>query len=455
MISMENQETLTSEKTDLEQFHKIGKSGNPYDIIDSKIADYVISHNHIIIISGKPYIYKNGVYVKDKNGNVLRYLIKQLIFEELINITRVNRVLNLILADYKLEKDIDDINQYPDSWINFKNGMLDLETMELRDHDPKYLSINQIPHNYVKTSEKWADRSTLYKFINDLIPDKEDRTMFLEYCGYCMTRSTRIQKFMVLNGPGGTGKSTLIGVLEKAVGRENISNLSLQDLNERFAPTNLFGKMLNSCADIPNKAMEKVDVIKKITGEDTIKGEYKGGDVFFFHSYAKLIFSANEIPISLDDKTNAYYRRFLILNIDKRAEYIPDLKYKLGQETEFLISMAVNAAHELFKRGEILESENSKKAVEELYKQADSVQAFIIDEMEKDNGSKITRSELYGLYERYCEENDRTSITKNRFYKNLREKGYKEAKINGIMYFKGLKQVNDGFQECRNRVFNE
>ena len=143
------------------------------------------------------------------------------------------------------------------------------------------------------------------------------------------------------------------------------------------------------------------------------------------------------------------------MNIDKRAEYIPDLKYKLGQETEFLISMAVNAAHELFKRGEILESENSKKAVEELYKQADSVQAFIIDEMEKDNGSKITRSELYGLYERYCEENDRTSITKNRFYKNLREKGYKEAKINGIMYFKGLKQVNDGFQECRNRVFNE
>ena len=75
--------------------------------------------------------------------------------------------------------------------------------------------------------------------------------------------------------------------------------------------------------------------------------------------------------------------------------------------------------------------------------------------MEKDNGSKITRSELYGLYERYCEENDRASITRNRFYKNLREKGYKEAKINGIMYFKGLKQVNDGFQECRNRVFNE
>ena len=68
---MENQETLTNEKTDLEQFHKIGKSGNPYDIIDSKIADYVISHNHIIIISGKPYIYKNGVYVKDKNGNLL------------------------------------------------------------------------------------------------------------------------------------------------------------------------------------------------------------------------------------------------------------------------------------------------------------------------------------------------------------------------------------------------
>lgn len=440
---------------DLAQFHRIGKHGNPYDIIDSKIADYITEHYHIIVISGKPYIYKNGVYQKDEDGNILRYLIRQLIFTELITIQRLNRVLNLILSDYTLKKDIDDINQYPDSWINFKNGMLDLVSMELKQHDPKYLSINQVPHNYCEASEKWEDRSTLHIFINDLIPDPEDRKMFFEYAGYCMTKSTRLQKFMVLNGPGGTGKSTVINLLEQAVGKNNISSLSLQELNDRFSPTNLFGKLLNSCADIPNRAMEQVDVIKKITGEDTIKGEYKGGAVFFFHSYSKLIFSANEIPISLDDKTNAYYRRFLILNIDKRARYIPDLRNKLEREIEFFISKAVRAAHELFIRDGISESQNSKKAVEELYKQADSVQAFIIDEMEKEDSARISRTELYRLYTEYCVDNDRISITRNRFYKNLREKGYGEVQEKGTRCFMGLKQINDGFKECRNTVFSE
>lgn len=260
---------------------------------------------------------------------------------------------------------------------------------------------------------------------------------------------------MVLNGPGGTGKSTVINLLEKAVGKNNISSLSLQDLNDRFSPTNLFGKLLNSCADIPNRAMEQVDVIKKITGEDTIKGEYKGGAVFFFHSYSKLIFSANEIPISLDDKTNAYYRRFLILNIDKRARYIPDLRNKLEREIEFFISKAVRAAHELFIRDGISESQNSKKAVEELYKQADSVQAFIIDEMEKEDSARISRTELYRLYTEYCVDNDRISITRNRFYKNLREKGYGEVQEKGTRCFMGLKQINDGFKESRNTVFSE
>lgn len=61
-------------------FHKIGKSGNPYDIIDDKIANYIINHENIIMIAGKPYIYKEGVYKRDEDGNILRYLIKSIVF---------------------------------------------------------------------------------------------------------------------------------------------------------------------------------------------------------------------------------------------------------------------------------------------------------------------------------------------------------------------------------------
>ena len=40
----------------------------------------------------------------------------------------------------------------------------------------------------------------------------------------------------------------------------------------------MYGKLLNACADIPCKAMENTDVLKKAVGEDTLIYEKKGQD---------------------------------------------------------------------------------------------------------------------------------------------------------------------------------
>lgn len=132
------------EDINLLDFHKIGKNGNPYDIIDDKIATYITEHEHIIIIAGKPYIYKNGVYKKDDDGNILRYLIKSMIIQEVITIGRINRVYSLIITNHRLIMEVEDVNRYPSHWINFKNGMLDVITGELHEHSYKYISINQM-----------------------------------------------------------------------------------------------------------------------------------------------------------------------------------------------------------------------------------------------------------------------------------------------------------------------
>ena len=440
-----------SESIDLLDFHKIGKNGSPYDIIDNRIADYIISHENIIVIAGKPYIYKNGVYKKDEDGNILRYLIKSMIIEEVISINRINRVYGLILANHKLKVDIDEVNRHPAQWINFKNGFLDILNMQLVDHDPKYLSINQIPHEF-DVNYKVADNSVVLEFLKGVIPDAEDLEMLLEYVGYCMTVDTSLQKMFVIQGIGGTGKSTIIRMVTNAVGKENISNMSLQDLNERFNATNLFGKILNSCADISSKAMEQVDIIKKITGEDRLKGEYKGGAVFFFNSYAKLMFSANEIPISLDDKTNAYYRRFLILRIDKRCHTITNLEKRLSASIDDFIYLAVQALNRMYNRGTIKESENSKSNVMELYMASDTVTAFIADEMVPGADFRVERGRFYENYGRYCEENERQALTKNGFYKNLRNKGYTEIKCKGKRFFKGLAYKEGEFEPVQEEL---
>lgn len=432
-------------------FHKIGRNGNPYDILDDAIANYIIENEHIIVIAGRPYIYKNGVYKKDEDGNILRYLIKSMILEELITINKINRVYQLIVTNHKLKVDIDKVNRHPNEWINFKNGFLDVRNMKMVEHSPDYLSINQIPHEFNIEKEVPED-SVVNEFLHGIIKDSDDLEMLLQYIGYCMTVDTRLQKFLVITGLGGTGKSTIVRLVNTAIGKENISSLSLQDLNERFNATNLFGKILNSCADIPSKAMEQVDIIKKITGEDMIKGEYKGGAVFFFNSYAKLMFSANEIPISLDDKTNAYYRRFLILRIDKRCHTIPNLEKRLEESVDDFISLAVQALHRMYMNGSLTESQNSIDNVMELYMASDTVTAFISDEMEARADSKVEKGRFYERYGRYCEENERQALTRNGFYKNLRNKGYVETKDAKCRYFKGLAYKDNDFIEAQGEL---
>lgn len=443
---MRNEESI-----DLMDFHRIGKNGRPYDIIDDKVANYIIEHENIIIISGKPYIYKNGVYKCDSDGNIIRYLIKSMMIQDIITITKINRVYNLILMNHKLTIDNEDVNKYPSHWINFKNGMLDVITGEMHEHSPKYLSINQIPHNYVPNQD--ITQTVFYAFLKSRIPDKENQQMLFEFMGYCMTKDVVFQKFMILFGLGESGKSTIINFATSMVGKENACSISLQQLGDRFTTASLLFKVLNTCGDMTNSALTDTSVIKQLTGDDNIKAEYKGGAIFFFRNHAKMMFSCNELPKVLDDKTNGFYRRLLIVRFSESGEFIPGLREKLSNESEFeaVISGCVAVLKNALTRGRLFESGANSREVEQLRTESDTVSAFISDCATVGDDLRISRSELYDYYTNYCAMEGRTRLGKRSFFNSLRTKGYSEGKTNGARYFIGLEVK---WEEVKHTIFD-
>lgn len=436
-------EAENSQDINLMDFQKIGKKGGePYEILDDKIAEYITQNQlNVFILNGNPYIYRHGYYLRDEDGKILKAHIKALIWPDLVTISRINRVYNLILADYRLSKKNEDVNDYPAQWINFKNGMYDPVAQIMRPHRPEYYSINQVPHDYHKDAV--FKGTVAEKFLRGIFPDSLDREMFLAFAGYCMTADTSLQKFMIIIGVPGSGKSTAINLLIDAVGRENVSCITLQDLNERFTPTELLGKLLNACADLPKKALEQVDAIKRITGEDLVKGEYKGGKVFAFRSYAKLIFSANEMPVNLDEKSEAFYRRMLSIEVTKKGENIPNLKEGLVYSMSGFIKECVAALTRMYKLNREIDSPNSKRLVHEYHRESDSVQSFLDDCMERKAGARTERRELYKLYETYCIFNEWSILSIRSFNKNLKGKGVAECKIRGGMYFRDICPKSD------------
>jgi putative DNA primase/helicase len=242
---------------------------------------------------------------------------------------------------------------------------------------------------------------------------------------------------MILNGAGGSGKSTLIRMLENMIGTDNLSHVSLKELSQRFASVGLLGKLLNSCADLEVSALEDTSVIKKVLGEDTLRGEFKGKDSISFKNYSKLIFSTNELPLILSERTNGFYRRLMILNMDKQPEHKrPDYLDILQRETGYLIQLAVRALERMYQSGGVLfESQGSKEAVMALRCDSDTVEAFLQSQTKKVNGEKVDRFQLFRAYEQFCQVSDRQSLTRNNFYRSMRTKGFREKRSADGRYF--------------------
>ena len=449
-----------NEPPDLNKFHKFNEQGKRIGVFDMEIVDYLIQTVPFFMLGNTPYIYEKGCYHEDHNGIRLKSHIQKMIFRDYIKATTIQSIYNLLVSQAQVQKHFSDLNNQPSHWVNFQNGYFDVMEWRLIEHDTKYLMINQIPFSFYpeQTETALSGGTHIRKYLDSSIPDKTDQQMFWQYLGYCMTTDTRFQKFLMIKGKGGTGKSIAISFTQHMVGSGNFSSMSLQNLNQRFYPTGLFGKLLNACADIPSTAMENVDVIKKAVGEDTLLYEKKGQDPTQFNSYAKLLFSANEMPLNLDDKTNAYYRRLLVLDINRsisEEEKDSQLKEKMCKESDYAVHMAMLALKQLYNDNHFTESDHSKECIVNLYRSADSVKAFTDDMLCHKSGEKMKRSDVYKMYEDYCEDNGRKPHGKSKFWEYMADKGFMIKRYSdGAYYFKDTSVKESDFETIDDTINN-
>lgn len=427
---------------DLTQFHHYTDNGKVTGVYHNAVFEYIKNHYNLFIVGGTPYIYDGGYYKVDATGARLKSIIRELIYPQYIKSTTINNIYTLFLQDISLEVQFEHLNNYPSHWICFQNGMYDTKKKILLPHEPKYRAINQIPHCYNNSANLQGTKTD--KYLDFICDEPDSKEMLLQFIGYSLTKDVGQQKFLVLNGEGGTGKSTVIRLIEALTGSRNISNISLTDLQQRFASFGLMGKLLNSCADLEISALEDTSIIKKILGEDTLRAEQKGRDAISFKSYAKLIFSTNELPLVKSEKTNGFYRRLLVLPMNKvPTRKNPNLFQDLEKELDYLLQLAVQAVGRMYEQGIIVTSKASERAVLQLRADSDTTEAFLQELCVNDESGRIERTELYNEYNKFCEDTDRQSLTKNNFYKSLRVKGYSEIKTGGYRYFKGISYQKD------------
>ena len=441
-------------KTDIDRFHTFNSKGALNGVKDYEVVDYLTKQENFFVIGKTPYIYEKGLYQLDINQTKTKEKIQNLLHREVRTARRIKGIYDLLLDQECLQKKWDELNAHPKHWINFKNGMLDVKTGEMHPHDPSYYSINQIPWEYEPETRKNSYCNS-EGFLKSAL-DPEDRKTLFQFVGLAMTTMTSFQNFLVLLGEGGNGKSVLISVVEHLIGRENISSASLQELTQRFTGARLFGKTLNSCADIPAEYISDDSNIKKMTGEDMITREHKGKDATEYIPYAKFLFSANRFP-QVNDKSEGFIRRLRVIMMDKKpSSPDPFLKDKLKAEMDFWIMHAVEGLKELLEEGVLYESERSRIKRGEIETMNNSVMAFIQNCLVPQTDSIIQSASMYPEYQSFCLYQGLEPLGRNKFLSELKTKTSYHTVRDGREVYRNVAFAlwKDEDRECMERIFH-
>jgi P4 family phage/plasmid primase-like protien len=302
--------------------------------------------------------------------------------------------------------------------INLKNGILNVVSRELREHDPDFLTSVQLPIHYdpSATCPHWE------RFLTSTFPADAIQLAY-EIPADLITPDTSRQKATLLKGEGRNGKSTYLRGIIRLLGRANVSSLSLQKLEtDRFGVARLVGKLANICPDLPSTHLENTSIFKLVTGEDVITGEHKHRESFDFFCFARLLFSTNHFPRS-GDASEAFFRRWNVLPFDKTFEEggpdcIPGdvLDAQLAQDDELsgLLNKALDVLPRLRTRG-FSQPESVKRANEEFRATTDPLAVWLDANTVVNSDAFVICEDLRLTYNLACEAAGRPKLSDNGF----------------------------------------
>jgi P4 family phage/plasmid primase-like protien len=327
------------------------------------------------------------------------------------------------------------------SIINIKNGLFDIDTKQLRPHSPDYVSIKQFPITY-DPQASWVN---VLKFLKQ-IQDIEGVKTLIKMFGYILlAKSTKHQKAFFFAGKGDNGKSVLIDLIEAFVGENNCSSVKLHDLrNDRFMLAQMYGKIVNTYADIPATNLQDVGVFKALVTGDKMTAQHKYGKLFEFRNRAKLIYSGNSIPLSEGEDELAYFKRWVILRFNslfKGDKQDKDLIKKLTtpENLSGLFNLALVGLDLLEREG--FPNIPIQVIREEYDRQSISHKRFVVDRCQinlEKSEYFIVKGDYYNSYLEYCHEFDYEPLTPDQVEVEL--------SVSGI--FEKRKTINKVKRDC-------
>lgn len=318
--------------------------------------------------------------------------------------------------------------------INLQNYTFEIvaghrKTREFRRADfLKY----QLPFEFNESADcpKWK------KFLDEVLPEKDKngniidegkskQKVLAEFFAYIFVRKPKLEKALILYGTGENGKSVVFDVVNALLGKENISNFSLESLGENYFRAMIANKLLNYASEISTRL--QAEKFKQLTSGEPVEARLPYGQPMTLTNYARLAFNCNELPRDVEH-THAFFRRFLIISFDvtiTKEQKDADLADKIiADELPGVFNWILEGLDRLLKQRKFTDCPPAERTLAQFRKESDSVAMFLEDEGYQASQTETrTAKEIFGEYKSYCIDNNYRSLGRNKFMKRLELNG--------------------------------
>jgi putative DNA primase/helicase len=342
--------------------------------------------------------------------------------------------------------------------INLKNGTFEITPKgnKLRGFDRSDFLTYQLPFAY----NLEAKAPQFEAFLNRVLPDIERQNVLAEFLSFVFvpTSILKIEKALLLYGTGANGKSVFFDIVCALLGEQNVSNYGLESLMDEngYYRAKIADKLLNYVSELKSNIRNGDDnnKLKTLFSGEAIEARLPYGEPFTIKDYSKFIFNCNELPKNTEH-TNAYFRRFLIINFDQTIpenEQDKELSNKIVEtELSGVFNWVLSGLDRLLKQRNFSECKAVNEARKQYELESDSVNQFLVD-----NGyiasstSHTLLKDLYNEYKVFCIEDGFRPVNKKNFTKRLEKMRFVCTRLNigNVAYLvKGINYDTTDLQE--------
>jgi len=436
--------SATSTSPPLDAAVRLGSLGSEFS--PPTLGQYIESDGYLRIGPGKRlWRYVNGVYRPD-GDEYIEQRVRDILHTD-FRANRLREVKAWCEANTQHKLKVDPEVEPSMEFINVANGLLYWreEPPRLAPHSPDVHSVIQLPVSW----DPNAECPRIMEFLSRVLPDDDGASVRLifEWFGYCLTPSQRMKKALMLVGDGDTGKSTLLALVTALLGRENVSNASLQSISEhRFTAGTLYGKLANICADIDKRELKETGPFKRLVGGiDTTQADVKYGTPFTFISRARLMFSANEAP-GTPDQTKGFYNRWLMVPMTRvisPAEMDRNLFDTLTtpEELSGFLRMSLDGLKRFMVRRRFEVPAVVEETLADYRKRTDTIVGFGDEKLIFDPKAREFQKAVYEAYKLWCDDRRNSPLAAGRFNELLPERypGISHHPYSGYHRWHGLR----------------